>query len=521
MTYTVKHAFQSVIPDNSQALALGEVCPQAHWNAGHTIVGLSPHVDTSFPNAVANIPIIADYVFGSSAVAGPGQTAITNSTQLGTYFNPTEVLTGTVQVNNELQRYQPFSSAANFVFNSDNLQLTGTLDGGGSVTALVYGNTGSYSGTMLSPGFTPGNLGLSNLTGWAVGNIAVFTYNNIGVITSITGSGSSAVIICKPLLGSSGTFPTFVPFQIMPWYYAEASAPAAQGATAVSFAAVPAAVAAGQFMSFYDNTSNTANTSTATNSSQTFIVQSVVGNTVNFLPALNGVDAIATGQGIFFTPPIRSAQIWTKATFTMPGSGATAFAGELTIQLPQNAVPYYLTGNLSGAAATGANGGWPAWWIRGDFTNPDNTDALAEVDFGEWFNNILSTMKQWSPNLITAATGGSNTAGMQTPTLYLYDPPLWTVNGQNFVYNNATDFSLGYQRFQFYVSGDSVYWGVNDIFYKKTSFVWTSLSSPQMAVNLAIGSLLKGLCTNNLWPSANTNFNSMFLNIKRLTIRGL
>lgn len=43
MTLAVKHAFTSPIADDPGQLAGGEVCPQAHWNAGHVVVG-SPDV---------------------------------------------------------------------------------------------------------------------------------------------------------------------------------------------------------------------------------------------------------------------------------------------------------------------------------------------------------------------------------------------------------------------------------------------------------------------------------------------
>jgi len=35
---TITHTFVSAIPDHPQSLADGKICPQAHWNADHTIV---------------------------------------------------------------------------------------------------------------------------------------------------------------------------------------------------------------------------------------------------------------------------------------------------------------------------------------------------------------------------------------------------------------------------------------------------------------------------------------------------
>lgn len=41
MALTVAHAFVSAIADDPVAAALGEILPQAHWNAGHTITGVA------------------------------------------------------------------------------------------------------------------------------------------------------------------------------------------------------------------------------------------------------------------------------------------------------------------------------------------------------------------------------------------------------------------------------------------------------------------------------------------------
>src|ERR1700731_1114533 len=122
---------------------------------------VSPPVNTPFTTAVANVPIIEDFVFGSSAsaptdcVSGGICQAITNATQLASYFNPVEANTGTIKVNSELESYSTSFTTGNHIFNTNNLQLTGALGSGGSAAPTVYGNVGSYFGSTYS--FTTGN----------------------------------------------------------------------------------------------------------------------------------------------------------------------------------------------------------------------------------------------------------------------------------------------------------------------------------------------------------------------------
>src|ERR1700735_336273 len=127
--------------------------------AGVVTSTYDPLPGTTFNNAVANtgIPLVADYVFGSSATAGAGQTAITNATQLAAYFNSHLDATGTNKVNSELEAYtESFSGSSNHVFNTNNLQLTGTLAGGGAVAPTVSGSLGANPG-ITTTSFTTGN----------------------------------------------------------------------------------------------------------------------------------------------------------------------------------------------------------------------------------------------------------------------------------------------------------------------------------------------------------------------------
>ena len=464
-----------------------------------------PLVGTSFSSVTQNLPLVNDYVFGSSVVAGAGQTAITNSTQLGTYFNPYLDVTGTNTVNGEMERYQPFSASANFVFNSNNLQLTATL-ASGNVAPTAYGNLGNI--TSLSTGsFTAGTIGLSSVTNVSVGQIFVPTYFGEYVVTGLSGSGGSAIITTSPLMGSPSTIttggnPLNTPFEFLPDYYATTSAPSIAGSSTLTFSAVPAGAASGQFVGFYNNTGNTNGTNNTVNASQAYTVTGTTGTTVTISPPLATADAVASGQGIFFSQPIRSGQIWTKHYYNAPSqNGARYLAVELTAQLPQNATLYNGAGSVSGAASNGQYGAWAAFWLYGG-AGSGFSDA-SEVDVEEGYDNIVRNMATLD---VTVHTAGpiSSLVG------YLYNPNLWSSSGPVYTYASGTDFSTTVHKFQMFWTPDMVYTFIDGQMIKAATYHWTASRDPQLGVNLAVGSFLNGLLTNNLVPVANTNFPETF-----------
>src|SRR5579862_4390830 len=103
----------------------------------------APAIGTTFPQVVHNLPLTNDDVFGSGApaptdcAAGGTCVAIQNATQLANYFNYLQDSTQTVKINSEWEIYSPFTTSANYVFDTNDLALTGTLDAGGNVNVLV------------------------------------------------------------------------------------------------------------------------------------------------------------------------------------------------------------------------------------------------------------------------------------------------------------------------------------------------------------------------------------------------
>lgn len=65
----VTHTFVSSIADDPAALAAGEVCPQSHWNANHTIAPVG-HLVTLASYTMAATDDIADVNFAGSVMIG-------------------------------------------------------------------------------------------------------------------------------------------------------------------------------------------------------------------------------------------------------------------------------------------------------------------------------------------------------------------------------------------------------------------------------------------------------------------
>ncbi len=463
-------------------------------------------INTSFSNAIADLVLTKDYLFGSSAAsfAAPGQTPITGAGDLAKYFNPLEDNTGSTKINSEWESYDTNFAGGHHVFNVNNMALTGTLDSGFNVAPTVYGNIGAFNGSTNS--FTLANIGNSGSVLPTVGQIFVQTYIGIYAVTGVSGSGSGATITTTPLWGSSTGLTNFLPYEFLPLYYATTNASAGVGSTTLTFTAVPSGVTAGQFMNIYYANGAGSFMSTA----QPYTVTNVTSTSVTITPALAGPDVIASGQGIIFSPPVRSGQLWTKFGFNMPGqNGAQCFAMELTAQLPQNAALYNGAGNVSGAAASGAYGAWPAFWLYGNAS--DGFADVSELDDLEAYNTIVRTMSSLDLNVHTPSL-------ISAPVTFLYNTGKWSSASGLYTYTPGNDFSGSNHKYQLLVTPGMVYYFIDGQMVKARMFNWTSQRPAQIGINLAIGSLAPGLGSNNLFPVANSNFSSMHYDIYELKI---
>lgn len=85
----------------------------------------TPDFFRSFEDVVSGYTAVMDYGFGTANTAGKHK--IKDAADLGAAFNPYSQNANQIVINNEVQRYMPFSSNENFVFATDALELTASL----------------------------------------------------------------------------------------------------------------------------------------------------------------------------------------------------------------------------------------------------------------------------------------------------------------------------------------------------------------------------------------------------------
>lgn len=154
----VKKAY--VGEDQVDKIYLGE---NVVFNSGNNV----PDYTTSFDAATEGFNTLYDFLYGTAAVPqNDNQTAIKNVTDLAQHFKPYSNNAGQFIINKEVQRYQPFSSSENFVFEADSLNLTATLHGGTLPAGIVTKNPSSnvsYSRTV--PIADTSNIKVGQITG--------------------------------------------------------------------------------------------------------------------------------------------------------------------------------------------------------------------------------------------------------------------------------------------------------------------------------------------------------------------
>jgi hypothetical protein len=173
----------------------------------------------------AQMTLAVDYEFGSGA-SGVGVTPIRNSSDLIANFRYYQDAGGLPipLINSQMERYQPFTASSNFVFGTDHLAITATLDPGGNAT--VQGGVTPSVGIHLDG--TTANL-FSNYptidpTKISVGQLlAVQFVSGIFYVNSITGTTSFTAITVPHFSGSaSNQFNKSIAF--LPAYFAPLSA---------------------------------------------------------------------------------------------------------------------------------------------------------------------------------------------------------------------------------------------------------------------------------------------------------
>jgi hypothetical protein len=256
------------------------------------------------------------------------------------------------------------------------------------------------------------------------------------------------------------------------------TATANSSGTQITFASVPAGVAAGQV--YLNITGGTFGKATVVSKDATHVNLDVsVG--------------VGTGNVIVFHPSIDSGQMWSKWSFTPP-TGSRVIAGELTAKLP----------------LTSKTGAWPAWWLYS--SDDSGTPSNDELDLIEFFHSDTGANKYQAPN---------HGAGIGNK-LHRRPGGFWDAF-DFFVYSNElnqsppVDWGGKYRKFQFIWEAGRTRRFVDGDYFKGDVFNWIATAPPQMGINLGCGSLLTTLLSTGLHPRNTATFPIVY-SLKELKI---
>jgi hypothetical protein len=418
--------------------------------------------------AALNCGVIADYLFGTSATGSAPVIPITNLTQLATYFNAQPDAVGTAVQNEEVERFAAFNST-NHAFTTNSLALTAALEAGGTFTTVPL--------TTNAATTTPGVLNFASTTGVQVGMMVAIAFSTPTTGIKVTAVTSTTVTISSALSPASGTQCEFLPV-----YPVTCNAVTA-GNTLTVPAGVPAGLVPGMF---YGNITN-----------GTFgIVRAVTasGTTIT----LDANVTVTAGNLVMFSPPVASAQIWSKAGYQPGKNGANVLAFELTCTIPQSA-----------AAQNGASrGAWPAFWLYSKTSDGFSFDA-SEIDIFEFFCSLTAGSNGFTSNI----HGGAYNATRFQRTVGSGNSK-WDSSG---FYRPGTDYGLAQHKFQLLWTQDKVYRFIDGQLIIVNDFLWSSNDSAQWSCDLACGSWIPAFLGIFFYPSSTAQFPFVF-NINEVKI---
>lgn len=403
--------------------------------------------------AALNLGVIADYQFGSSASGSAPVIPIRNATDLAASFNAFSDV-GSTSVNvQQIERYQPLATAANFVFSSDHLALTCALEGGGSadILATLVTTVTTTAGTVLT---------FASTTGAAVGSLIAVSGIDTGYARVASFDATTVT------LTSNVTIPSGTTVYFMPVYVPSGVLVGSSTATINCSVPIPANIAAGMF---YGNITN-----------GTFGTKRVVSTTSTSI-TLDGTVSPSANALLFFQPPVTSGQIWTKVGYQPGKNGANVIAGELTCQVPGNT----------------KRGAWPAFWLYSRSSDGFSFDA-SELDIFEF--NIGATSN-------AGAYSGNDHGGLYDRYEYQIGVGVsskWDAFG--FYRPTGGNYSLTTHKFQFIWTKDRIYRFIDGQLITARVFVWSSACSAQIGMNSSAGSYLSTFIQNLLWPLGTSQF---------------
>lgn len=459
----------------------------------------------TFESAVASTQwsSVADYVFGSAAVAGAGQTAIRNVSDLATFFNYYQVGGANhFSINGEMQRYVDFTNSANFVFNANDLTLQATIDAGFSITytkrGVVTASQTYADGTVIALS----NTDMTTTAGITVGQICIV--QNVGIyrISAVVADTSFTIAKVGNTGGATNQIGKLIIF--VPTYWTTMSAPYVVGDGHFTVNAVPAGVntSGGQFVQLATSAQGTPGDSGVT------AITSVTGAGTVINLSQESWQNWPSGTPVFIGPPIRAAEIWTKDTFavtTPPYQNITRIAMELT------AVPASsgssLTQPTSWANVNPNGGNFYGWWLYG---NP--AVAVSEIDIWEAYYGMTTTSYVWGGGNNTQGAGNNNSVTYYNTTL----PGFWLT--QYNLYFGTTDYGNKAHKYGLLWDKSNVWKYVDSTLYRQWLYNWAGASPASNGTNLAVGTYFGGLGSNMAFPYTDADLAGNKLAIQRLRI---
>lgn len=411
-------------------------------------------LSNSFTDCIGalNCGVIADYLFGTSASGTAPVIPIRNLTDLAIYFNPQPDAVGSAVQNEEVERFAAFNST-NHAFNTSDLSLTAALESGGTFTVVPLTLVGAISSNTV--------LTFASTTGVIDGMMFATSGGTPTTGIKVASHTSTTVTLTSALTLADGAACEFLPV-----YPVTCNAVTA-GNTLTIPAGVPSGIVAGMF---YNNITN-----------GTFgIVRAVtVGATTISLDVNVTVTA---GNLVMFSPPVTSAQIWSKTGYQPGKNGANVLAFELTCTVP---------------LASACRGAWPAFWLYSKTSDGFSFDS-SEIDIFEFFCSLTASSNAYSSNI----HGGAYNATRFQRTVGSGNSK-WDGSG---FYRPGTDYGLAQHKFQLIWTQDKVYRYIDGVLVIVNDFLWSSNDSAQWSCDLAAGSWIPAFLSIFFYPSSTGQF---------------
>lgn len=509
--------------------------------SGFPTAVIIPSPTDTFDQTIAkiNATVAYDWVFGSSAVAGSGQTAITNLTQLAAYFNPwgDSMLTGSdisqpqgingQSYNSVLERFQAFNSN-NFVFGSNGLALTAVVESPFSyASTIVNGAGGSTTYPLPATGIPISTIGLSSTTGINVGQIGFAQFGCFFYVTAVVANTSLSIADLGIDGGCSSVgfaFNNLVVFT--PYYYTTLSASLSNGATGASLSSVPTGVVNGMMFSILSPSSSGTMVSNSTNRI------TISGSNVTFDNPWTYSSTFAIGTGVILKPPITSGQLWTRNYYLSGPVGSRWVLVDWYVTFPTDSVGGYnmigttcAAGNVTNTtqlAAVPSNfpmGSEVSLWVYGgnypviggyDKSEIDVDTMNYDPNQGPWVDLPGAYNSGAYPSVdavIPSGVTSSATCGEGIDTHIIGSPMVFTGTSQ-----------AGTQRESAIITPTQVYLYKNNVFLKSFNFQWTGKNGwMQFGMQEEIGTFKQSGRDLN-FPTGAVSFTNAQLTINRFRI---